>query len=185
MDALSSSDDSAALSPSDPFERLFRQVYPDLQNYGQHLTGRTAVVEDAIQEVFMALWRSDTSVDDLEHPRSYLLAALRRQVLRQLKDERKRRTRQQEQANSTPTFTLTHEDLVIAHEQRAEQQAKVEKALDTLSERRREALYLRFQHGLTHREIAEVMEIAYQTARNYVSEALLHIRQYVKKVDAQ
>ncbi|MFO8232461.1 MAG: sigma-70 family RNA polymerase sigma factor [Longimonas sp.] len=176
--------DASTSDSNNPFEQLFRRTYPHLRSYGHRLTTRTALVEDAIQEVFMALWRSDTSVDDLEHPRSYLLAALRRQLIRQLQTERKRNEQETERAHPPPAFTVAHEDLLVAHERRTERQEKVEQALNTLSERRREALYLRFKHGLTHREIAEVMDIAYQTARNYVSEALLHIRTYIKTVDA-
>ncbi len=184
VDAPIPSDNSSASSSNDPFEELFRRVYPDLRSYGQRLTSHTSIVEDAIQEVFMALWRSDTAVGDLTHPRSYLLCALRRQILGHLQTERKRHTRHDDHAKETSSFTGTYEDLIVAHERRSEQHAKVKAALSTLSERRREALYLRFRHGLTHREVAEVMDIAPQTARNYVSEALLHIRQHIKAVDA-
>lgn len=180
MGALSFLDDDS----TDPFERLFRQEYPHLRSYGESLTPRTAVVEDAIQEVFMALWRSDTTVQELDHPRSYLLTALRREIIGHLKTERDRREKQVEQATPAVDFALPYEDLLIAHERQSEQQAEVESALQSLSERRREALSLRFRHGLTHREVAEVMDVAYQTARNYVSEALLHIRAHLKAVDA-
>ncbi|PEN04997.1 hypothetical protein CRI93_14140 [Longimonas halophila] len=184
MDASTPPDDGSVSPSNDPFEELFRQVYPDLRSYGRRLTTRTAVVEDAIQEVFMALWRSDTAVGDLTHPRSYLLSALRRQILGHLQTERKLHTRHDDHAKETPAFIGTYEDLIVAHERRSEQHTKVKAALSTLSERRHEALYLRFRHGLTHQEVADVMDIAHQTARNYVSEALLHIRQHIKAVDA-
>lgn len=184
MGVLAFLDDDSISPSADPFERLFRQEYPHLHSYGKSLTPRTSVVEDAIQEVFMALWRSETTVEELDHPRSYLFTALRREIIAHLKTERDRREKRAEQVAPPVDFALPYEDLIIAHEQQTEQQAKVESALQSLSKRRREALSLRFRHGLTHREVADVMDVAYQTARNYVSEALLHIRSHLKAVDA-
>ena len=158
--------------------------YSDLRNYGMRLVHQHQWIEDAIQDVFLSLWRSDTQLSEINHPRSYLLSAFRRRLLKHIQSERDRHSQRESLAPHFDAFILSKEELLTAHEHKAEQQANVQKAIQTLSERRREALYLRFNHGLTHPEIADVMAITHQTARNYVSEALSHIRKHIKTVDA-
>ncbi len=176
------SDDSAS-KPDGAFERLFRTHYVHLRNYGRRFASQAALVEDAIQDVFLALWRSDTSVEDLDHPRSYLLTALRRRLLQYVAKERTRRDHHASFAEEAVRFAMSQEDLLAAYESTEARRGQLKSAVETLSERRREALYLRFYHGLAHDEIAHVMDIANQTARNYVSEALQHLRAHIRPVD--
>jgi RNA polymerase sigma factor (sigma-70 family) len=158
-------------------ERLFRTHYRLLRNYGTKMVDNPPLVEDAIQDVFLALWKGTTRVADLTAPKSYLLTALRRRVLERQSAQESRRQRNRRHAKDSPSFKISQEALLISEELRAEQKERLDQALATLSDRRKEALYLRFRHGLTYGEIASVMAIQDQTARNYVSEALQFLRQ--------
>lgn len=157
-------------------ERLFRTHYEHLRNYGLKIAGNAPLVEDAIQDVFMMLWKSTTAVADLAYPKSYLLTALRRRILERQSARQSRRERNRRQVEHLRSFDLSHEALLISEELRADQKKRLEAALGRLSARRKEALYLRFYHGLTYDEIADVMVIRRQTARNYVFEALQFLR---------
>lgn len=168
---------SAAGAPSvdgsaGDLETLFRTHYADLHNYGRRFVDDASQVEDAIQDVFLALCNSPTDPSDLDAPRSYLLTSLRRRLLNQATSERRRASRQEVYAGERPSFSLSKADLNVGGERRAH----LEAAIDTLSDRRREALYLRFYHDLRYRDVARVMEVRPQSARNYVSEALRHLR---------
>jgi len=160
-------------------ETLFRKHYPHLRRYGARLTPNASLVEDAIQDVFLSLCDRSSDAAPIASPRSYLLTALRRRILARLDAAGRRRSRQKKYVLDEPTFTVSRNDVMTAHEWMAERREALAQALDTLSDRRREALYLRFYHGLSHREIANVMDIRSQSARNYVSEALIHIREMV------
>lgn len=52
----------------------------------------------------------------------------------------------------------------------------IERAIEKLPERRREAFVLRCVHGLSYREIADVMDISQQTVANQISRALTTLR---------
>jgi RNA polymerase sigma factor (sigma-70 family) len=158
-------------------ERLFRTHYRLLRNYGTKMVDNPPLVEDAIQDVFLALWEGTTRVADLTAPKSYLLTALRRRVLERQSAQKSRRQRNQRHAKHFPSFSISQEALLISEELRAEQQDQLEMVLKRLPDRRKEALYLRFRHGLTYDEIASVMAIQPQTARNYVFKALQFLRQ--------
>lgn len=157
-------------------ETLFRTHYADLHNYGRHFVNDASRVEDAIQDVFLALCNSPTDPADIDAPRSYLLTSLRRRLLNQVTSERRRASRQEAYADEAPSFSLSQADLRVDGGPNAERRAHLEAAIDTLSDRRREALYLRFYHDLRYQDVARVMEVRPQSARNYVSEALRHLR---------
>jgi RNA polymerase sigma-70 factor (ECF subfamily) len=53
----------------------------------------------------------------------------------------------------------------------------VESAITALPERRREIFVLSRYHGLSYREIAEVLEISPQTVANQLSAALATLRE--------
>lgn len=167
----------SASSPD--IETLFRTHYPALRRYGERLTTRVSVVEDAIQDVFLALCDRPADAAPLSSPRSYLLTSLRRRILRRLDAAGRRQSRHERYVRDEPSFAVSSDDVTAANEWMAKQREKLAHALDTLSDRRREALYLRFYHGLSYREVADVMSIRSQSARNYVSEALIHLRETV------
>lgn len=191
-DPADDEDDTAAPQPEKPpsarrqrgaadpdIEALFRKHYPYLRRYGTRLTPNASLVEDAIQDVFLSLLDRSSDAAPIASPRSYLLTALRRRILDRLDAAGRRRSRHEKYARDEPTFAVSQNDVVAAHEWMAERREALARALDTLSDRRREALYLRFYHGLSHREIAGIMDIRSQSARNYVSEALIHLRETV------
>lgn len=161
-------------------EALFRAHYPHLRGYGRRLTPDEQLVEDAIQDVFLRLCQRPDDAAPLEHPRSYLLTSVRRRILERLDAADRRRSRNEQYVVDEPAFSVSRADVDAAHDLVMEQRDDLKTALDSLSDRRREALYLRFYHGLRYREIGEVMDIRSQSARNYVSEALHHLRDLFK-----
>jgi len=184
--ALSADDDSPSASSANgrggnpaspgPIEALFREHYPHLRGYGRRLTDDAQLVEDAIQDVFLALCQRSSDAADLRNPRSYLLTSLRRRILDRLEAADRRRSRNERYVVDEPTFAVSPADVDAAHDVVARRRDALAEALDTLSDRRREALYLRFYHGLRYREVSDVMNIRSQSARNYVSEGLSHLR---------
>lgn len=166
---------SAAAPEARAIEGLFRAHYARLHSYGRRLTVDEGLVEDAIQDVFLALWRSPTRAADLEAPQRYLLTALRRRIRARQQSDDRRRSRNEAYA-AEHAFHLSAGDLNTAALPPPDRQ-QATAALCDLSPRRREAVYLRFFHDLPYRDVAAVMDIAPQTARNYVSEALATLRQ--------
>ena len=69
-------------------------------------------------------------------------------------------------------MTYSHEEFLIAQQTDAEQQARLLRALNDLSKRQREALYLKFFDGFSYEHIAEVMSFNPQSGRNLVFNAL-------------
>lgn len=155
---------------------LFELHYTALFNYGLKLTGDDELVKDSIQNLFQKLWRRREGVRSTPLVKAYLFKALRRHLgdaTKQLKQTR----------YLLPTYsdsfevTYSHEEFLIAEQTDTEQQARLLAALNQLSKRQREAIYLRFFDGFSYERIAEVMSLNTQSVRNLVFNALKLVRQ--------
>ena len=155
---------------------LFEQYYEALFAYGLKLTGDEELVKDGIQNLFQKLWRRRASVRPTPVVKAYLFKALRRH----LADETKLLSRHLRHLPAyTDSFEVTysHEEFLIAQQTDAEQGQRLLAALNQLSPRQREALYLRFFDEFSYERIAEVMALNTQSVRNLIFRALQVLRQ--------
>lgn len=58
------------------------------------------------------------------------------------------------------------------------QKKKLQKAIEQLSSRQKEAIYLRFIRDLSYEEIGEVLGINYQSSKNLISRTLVKLRDF-------
>jgi len=109
---------------------------------------------------FVELWQSKSRIP-VTSVRAYLLKSLKYKIL---KSHRQRR-RLLPIGDGHSAFEWSHEDRLIAGERDAEKSRKVLNALDRLSNRQKEIVYLKYFQNLSYEEISDVMNINYQVAR--------------------
>lgn len=153
-------------------DQLFLQYYDTLYRYGLRLTGEEELTKDSIQTVFQQLWQRRTALGPVAAVGPYLLTALRRQLARDQQAQR----RQSELASVYETefevqYTPDDFDLPEAQHQ------QLLEALEQLSDRQREAVYLKFFNSLSYEQIAEVMALNVQSVRNLIHLGLKVMRQ--------
>ncbi|WP_417015016.1 RNA polymerase sigma factor [Alistipes sp.] len=60
------------------FGRVYARLYDGLHLYGRMLFGKTDLdVKDVLQDIFLALWLSDTRFDDMVKLKGYLVIAMK------------------------------------------------------------------------------------------------------------
>lgn len=150
------------------FSLLFRRFYPTLFQYGSKITSDTELLEDAIQELFLELWQKPTS-QPLHSVKAYLLQALKFKLYKVFR-RRQPVTAHFEEANHG--FELSTETLLIDKEDDEERIQKVFAALEQLSPRQKEVIYLKIYKGLSYEEVSEIMQLNYQVVRNLLCTAL-------------
>ncbi|WP_158022719.1 RNA polymerase sigma factor [Hymenobacter coccineus] len=154
---------------------LFEAYYDALYGYGRKLTGDEELVKDCIQNLFQKLWQRRAGLRAVQVVKAYLFKAFRHH----LADETQRLQQQHALPAGPDLFEVTysHEEFLIAEQRDAEQRARLLGALNRLSKRQREALYLKFFDGFSYERIAEVMALNTQSVRNLVFNALKAVRQ--------
>ena len=166
-----------ALRAGDPraLEALLQDVWAPLVRHLTGVTGSRDTAQDAAQEAFVRLW------ERRERWASGSLRALVYRIGRNVALDMVRRGRVRErwarqEARGGPggaDHASPSPDRVLEH---AEVRWRVESALGRLPARRREAFELVRFAGLTHQEVAEVMDLSPQTVANHLSLALRDLR---------
>ena len=154
------------------FSALFRKYYRPLVNYGLKLIPDEALVKDSIQELFFTIWEQRKNLSEVEYVRSYLYISLRRTVLRQAEIQDSRSQRDRAYTEEAFREMVNEEQLMMIDELQQEQKAQLREALDALSEREKEAVFLKFYSGLANAEIARVMKVSKQSVYNYIYRAI-------------
>lgn len=160
--------------------KLFCKYYTLLFRYGYKIIPREDLIEDAIQELFLILWDRRETIDEARSVKSYLFCSLRRIVFRKLKKQKNRKERNRTYYIENLFGDLFNkEELMVHFETKCERREKLSDAIDGLSKRQKEAIYLKFYEGLSYKEIAYVMEINRQSAYNHISEAIRLLQNFV------
>ncbi len=142
-----------------------------LTRYAERITGDLERARDVVQETFLRLCREDPAELQARLP-AWLYTVCRRRAL----DVRRKEKRMQP-ASDGPIEALSSPD--SGPEATVEQREAVSKALrllSTLPEKQREALRLKFQGGLSYREIGEVVGTSIGNVGSLIHMALRTLR---------
>ncbi|MFP4094654.1 MAG: RNA polymerase sigma factor [Cyclobacteriaceae bacterium] len=156
------------------FEAIYRQHYAHLYSYGWQLCRDTDLLRDAIQNLFVDIWRSKQNLAQVKQVRFYLFKILRRKILATLKEERKK-----EEVHSE---LLTYDFLASTYsDEQLELLDKLKEAVSRLSKKQREVIFLRYYENLSCEEIAELMQLNINTVYNHNTAAIRHLRLQFEK----
>jgi len=161
------------------FSSLFKSYYSQLHNYGLKISKNTALTEDCLQSFFVYLYDNRKNLGKVTHVKSYLFVSFRRALLKYLKKERKF-TNYDEVFENINAFEFSTEELMVEQEFTKLRISTLTQLLNNLSPREREALYLKYYSDLSTNEIAEVMDITYQSVLNTLQKAFTKLRTHIE-----
>ncbi len=161
---------------------IMQGYYSDLFHWGLRLHGEREFVKDCIQDMFVNLWKMQQSTGAagagvVSNVRSYLLVALKTRILRELS---KKHVTHQSMLSDEYSFSVEFSsDLrLIDEEHEIYQVRKLEAVLNSLSDRQKELIYLRFYQSLSFEQIAEVMSLSRQSVYNLLQKSLGSLRKH-------
>jgi RNA polymerase sigma-70 factor (ECF subfamily) len=163
------------------FELLYKKYFRVLGAYGLRLNPDKDLVEDAIQDVFIELWRRKEYLGDVENVKFYLFSAVRYQFN---KNSQKNVFEKAEDVNNFLDYlsTLSSEQESINKETIHHRAFSIQKAMNNLSNRQAEAVHLRFFQGLSLDETAQIMQLPKQVVKNLLSKAYSILRISLKNI---
>lgn len=158
-DAFRKGDDRALVT-------IFDRYAQSLYNYGCKILVDRESVKDHVQDLFLDLCRKRGKLGATYAIKFYLFKALRRKLIRS-----KLKARLISLITSDLTTPSAEADLIdkesIEHQQRV-----LEHRLTRLTNRQREAIFLRYYEELSFDKIAEIMDLRKQSIYNLINESL-------------
>jgi len=159
---------------------LFHLYHQTLFTYGCRIISNEEFIEDCIQELFLTIWEKHDAISQAKSVKAYLFISMRRTIFKNLRKQKNQQNRNIKYAEEKVDQSISIEDLLIEIEYLNEYQEKLEKALNSLSKRGREVIYLKYYNGMSNSEIASLMNIQRQSVYNHVSEAISEMQQLVR-----
>ncbi len=165
-------------SDESAFESLFRALHPVLLDFADRMLGDRAAARDLVQEAFVRFWEHRERHDPSGSPKALLFRTVRNLALNQIRDLRRREELLSGEAPMENPTAPSPDDLL----DRQELGDRLREWIDGLPERQREALVLSRFEGLSHEEIAEVMEVSPRTVNNHLVRALRSLRERMSEL---
>ncbi len=158
---------------------VIAQHQTPLIRYARQLVGDLDTARDVVQETFLRLWKADREqVED--HVAQWLFTVCRNRAL----DVRRKEGRMQSLPSHT-SQTMSDERVATPSEvvEKRQSLAQVLKALDALPQRQQEVLRLKFQQGLSYRQISKITGLSVSNVGYQIHAGVKALRAHVAKQD--
>ena len=159
------------------FAFLYNSYVDVLFHYGCKLSKDEEMVKDAIQEVFIDLYngreRNNASPENLKY---YLILAIKRNLIKKLvRGRRFDIGKVKDKLVFDPRYNA--ESQLIELESQRELVVRISELLNQLTQKQKEAIYLRFNESLDYAEVAEIMGITIESVRKQVYRAIKQMKE--------
>ncbi|MFC0186482.1 RNA polymerase sigma factor, sigma-70 family [Pseudarcicella hirudinis] len=163
------------------FELIYRTHSSTLLSYGKRICPDHDLVKDALQDVFVEIWKRRENLRDLHTIKFYLFRVMRNRLTLLM---------QNNLTSYGDDFPEKNEDLLspsidfilMEQETITHQQTKLQEAISSLPSRQREAIMLAFYEDFSNEEIAKIMGINYQSVLNHLNRAYLSLRELLTEI---
>lgn len=157
------------------FDALYSRYKSRLHLFCVLLLKSPTVAQDIVQEVFITVWVSRKTLNTGQSFSNYLYTLAKNRSLNELRSA-KRKTSFEDimalKANSHETETVETKLILKEYE------SMLEKAIQQLSEHKRNIYIMSRNEGLSHKEIAEKLNLSPHTVQSHISDSLRSISNY-------
>ena len=140
------------------YAAIYEHYAASLYEYGLRLTQEEFLVRDALHDLFVNLWTRRAKLGPVDNMGYYLLTGLRNALL-----DKKRRDQRYQHVDlaeaSAFHLSFSPEAEAQQHAEQGEQAARLRAAVEQLSPRQKQVIYLRYYQELEYAQIAELLAI--------------------------
>ncbi|MFA6246091.1 MAG: RNA polymerase sigma-70 factor [Mucilaginibacter sp.] len=154
------------------FTEIYDRYKLILHNHAWNKTRNHVEAQDAIQEVFSALWTKREVIQIGNNLSGYLYTSVRNHILNLFAKKQV----QEKYINSIQQYSQQKTALTDHRVRESMLRDVIEKEIAELPPRMREVFELSRRQHLSHKEIAAIMGTTEQTVKKQVSNALKHLR---------
>lgn len=155
------------------FSYIFDTYHLQLFEYGRRFTLNEELVRDSIQDLFFELARKKESLSPIDNILFYLLKSLRIRIFGNLRKETNYNV--EVKTEIAEEFFLSYTTDVDEREKELKLDILAD-AINQLPARQKETIYLKFYKNLSNAEVAEVMQVNYQSVGNNIQKAIQKLK---------
>jgi RNA polymerase sigma factor (sigma-70 family) len=159
------------------FEEIYNEFTDRLFVYGNKITTDKELVKDAIQDLFIDLYKYHPTIKNPELLEFYLYKSLKHAIIKKLQKENRLQSIQPDFNSFELAFYAETED--FQDDSKSRQLDSLQKALKGLDQQKRELLFLKFDSGLTYSEIGELLNLKPDTVKKQVYRIIQHLHDSV------
>lgn len=159
-------------------EILYQKYYSLLLNYGLKCNPNKELIKDCIQDLFVNLFQNNSIKNTNITVRSYLLKALRNNLLYKLSSQKEENSLD-ESVFHIPENEDLFEQLFPKNDQDVLLARRLMDAVSQLTPNQKSVLYLRYVKELSYKEIADIMDMNVQSSMNLANRALTKLRSLI------
>lgn len=159
------------------FETIIKLFYNDMYHYGFCFTKDVYLLKDAIQDIFLTLWKNRATIGKTTAVKFYLLKSLRRKLAEHI-NQGKRYSLKADNKDFENLFELqlNKEDAIIYDETNSAITEQLRNAVKKLSKRQQEIIFLRFYNNAGFNEIADTMNLSHQSVYNLLHNSINRLK---------
>jgi len=156
------------------FAHIYSFYADDLFTYGSYFSQDRDLVKDAIQELFIDIWRMRENLSATTSVKFYLFRSLRRK-LHVLTETRTSFSTFDSEADLPEV--ISHEEEFMNRETQDGRLKQLHRLLSQLPPRQFEAIRLCYFDNFDLKETASIMQMNEQSVRNLIQRSIRHLRQ--------
>ena len=154
---------------------IYARISKRLYLYGLKITSNQSIIEDSIQDLFCDLINNRRNLGDVDNIHFYLIKSFKRKMQRLLQREMKYNWKENEEEYVFEiTYSIEHD--IIRDESSDQKIISLQKAIQLLTPRQKEAVYLKFTEDLKYEEIAEMMNMSIESCRNLIYKSIKSLK---------
>jgi RNA polymerase sigma factor (sigma-70 family) len=140
------------------FEQIYANYYQKLYSYGIRKIDQPDLVRDCIQDLFIYLWTNREKLGSTDNIKYYLIASLRNSLIHAGSSQSKWEKVELSIADDFH-IQFNPESELIEREGLTQRSKMIVEALDQLTPRQKEVLYLRFFEEMEYDQIADLLNL--------------------------
>ena len=159
-------------------EELFNYYYPRLYQFSKSFLKLEDGIDDVLQEVFVKIWKNRTQIWSAENFNAFIFTVTRNLLLNEL------RSRLNKQKVKDEIFKISvpgefHSFTKIEYQELKE---TVDYIVNNLPEKQQRVFLLSRGEGLSHKEIAEKLNISTKTVEYHICQSLSAIKSRLEQL---
>ena len=157
---------------------IYNRYVDDLYTYALYLGFEKGIIMDAIHDVFCKFAASEKLLQDVSNIKFYLFKSLKNRLYDIYKARKEYAELSAIDLQETPfNIQVTIEERLIGQEEQQQIKNQLAEMLESLTERQREIVYLRYVQEYDYAQISELLNISVHGCRKLLSKAMQNLRE--------